>query len=279
MTVTKRSHYNWPLSPEIESRLGSTYGAQRAIFAEEQLLLILHAPPKSGEAREHEVFLRLPGRSGDPSKWMYEGQDGGQRHMSRLLDDYTKLLDALDAAHERAQTASHLFDIIGPCIPLARAASNMQAALQAARDAVPEDTWLIDQRDRAVDISRGFELLLADARMELDFRLALAAEEQARATQEVTQAQRKLNVIAALTFPLMAIGAAFGMNLHSGVEGSHGILFWAMVTAGVVLGLLIRVWVGGPSVTEALTGVPSPLGLGKKPSAGPARQAAKPGSR
>jgi hypothetical protein len=189
----------------------------------------------------------------------------------RLLDDYAGLLDQLQDRHERAQTASELFGIIGPCIPLARAASNMQAALQSARDAVPEDAWLIDQRDRAVELARGFELLLADSRMELDYRLALAAEEQARATQAVTLAQRKLNVIAALTFPLMAIGAAFGMNLHSGVETVHVWLFWAVIAAGVMLGLLIKAWVGGPSVRKALAQAPAALVTGK-----PGKGVAKP---
>jgi hypothetical protein len=183
----------------------------------------------------------------------------------RLLDDYAGLLDQLQDRHERAQTASELFGIIGPCIPLARAASNMQAALQSARDAVPEDAWLIDQRDRAVELARGFELLLADS------RLALAAEEQARATQAVTLAQRKLNVIAALTFPLMAIGAAFGMNLHSGVETVHVWLFWAVIAAGVMLGLLIKAWVGGPSVRKALAQAPAALVTGK-----PGKGVAKP---
>jgi hypothetical protein len=271
--MNKRPRYNWPLSPEIEQRLGTSYGAQRAIAAQGQLLLILHAPPEPGEPREHEVFLRLPGQGSDPAKWLYEGQDGGMRQLTRLLDDYAEQLDRLETLHDRAQSASDLFNIIGPCIPLARAASNMQAAMQAARDAVPDDHGLIDPRDRAVEISRGFELLLADSRMELDYRLALAAEEQARATQEVTQAQRKLNVIAALTFPLMAIGAAMGMNLHSGLESMHTLLFWAIVLGGFVLGLMIRRWVGGPSVTEALTGMPSPMG-----SAGRSGQSGKPGS-
>ena len=275
--MNKRPHYNWPLSPEIEQRLGTSYGAQRAIAAEGQVLLILHAPPEAGKPREHEVFLRLPGRGSDPAKWMYEGQDGGMRQLARLQDDYAKKLDHLEALHEGAQSASDLFNIIGPCIPLARASSNMQAALQAARDAVPDDHGLIDPRDRAVEISRGFELLLADSRMELDYRMAVAAEEQARATQEVTQAQRKLNVIAALTFPLMAIGAAMGMNLHSGLESMSTLLFWAIVLGGLVLGLMIRRWVGGPSVTEALTGMPSPSGNGLKKAA--PRQPARPGGR
>ncbi|WP_236903856.1 hypothetical protein [Comamonas serinivorans] len=264
--MNKRPHYNWPMSPEIERRLGSSYGAQRAIAADGQVLLILHAPPRPGQPRDHEVFLRLPAE-GNAARWMYEGQDGGQRELMRLLDDYVKILEQLEARHERAQTASELFTIIGPCIPLARAASNMQAALQAARDAAPDDQGLIDQRDRAVEISRGFELLLADTRMELDYRLALAAEEQTRATQEVTLAQRKLNVIAALTFPLMAIGAALGMNLHSGIEDVQGWVFWAVIAAGGMLGLMIKRWVGGPSVREALISPPvaASKGISGKP--------------
>lgn len=260
--MKKRPTYNWPLSPSIEHRLGSSYGAQRALSADGQVLLILHAPPKPGHPRDHEVFLRLPdGNAQTGARWMYEGQDGGMPKLMRLLDRYAEVLDGLETQLETASNTHALFEIIGPCIPLARASANMQNALQAARDAAPEDLALIDQRDRAVEIARGFELLLADARMELDYRMAEATEAQTRATQEVTLAQRKLNVIAALTFPLMAIGAAMGMNLHSGVEAVHGGVFWAVIGAGLVLGLLIKRWVGGPSVREALNmpGKPVPV--------------------
>lgn len=267
--MSRRARYNWSLSPAIERRLGAdSYGAQRVIHEDGQLLLILHEPPTAsgpGSERRHAVFLRERGGA-----WLHEGREGGERGLLKLVDAYAAALAGMEKQHEQAQDTQALFNLMGPLIPLARAASNMQAALQSARQAEPDDALLIDQRDRAVDIARGFELLLADTRMALDYRLARAAEEQAQATAQVTRAQHKLNTIAALTFPLMALGAAFGMNLHSGAENQPDWVFWAIFAAGVALGLLLRGWVregagaSGPAIS-AKTLKPGASGSPGKP--------------
>ncbi|HEX7868208.1 MAG TPA: hypothetical protein VF555_24845 [Variovorax sp.] len=187
------------------------------------------------------MFLRKP-----DGAWLHKGNNPGERALGKLVESYRVSLATFEVRHEAADGSEALFQILGPLIPLARAASNMQAALQAARVAVPEDSMITDLRDRAVEIVRGLELLLADTRMSLDYRLAHAAEQQARAANEVSRAQHKLNTIAALTFPLMAIGAAFGMNLHSGVENLPGWVFWAIFGAGLFMGVLLRGWVKAP---------------------------------
>ena len=92
----------------------------------------------------------------------------------------------------------------------------MKQALQTAREALGNDAFIIDMRDRSVDIARGFELLLADTRLSLEFRLARSAEVQARAAEAGNRAQHKLNNLAAIAFPLMSVSAVFGMNLPSG---------------------------------------------------------------
>ena len=238
-----REQYKWPLSPAILQRLGTaSYGAQRAIYEDDQLLLVLHAPPVPGNLREHEIFLRIADGTAK-GHWMYKGQKGGQPAMLHLLDRYEARLTQLQDALDGVKSSDDLFQIIGVCIPLARAAANCHKALQVARDAVKEDLWLIDQRDRAVELARGFELLLADARLELDYRLAKTAEEQARATHAVTRGQRKLNIIAALTFPIIAIGAIFGMNLRSGLEEAHWMIFWLVVLMSVGGGAYLIGWV------------------------------------
>ena len=93
--------------------------------------------------------------------------------------------------------------------------------------------------------ARGFELLLANARLALDYRLAKQAEAQTQAALAGTRAQLKLNTLAALTFPLMTVAAVFGMNLHHGLENQAGWLFWAVFAAGLVLGLVVKSWVRG----------------------------------
>ena len=270
--MSRRAHYAWPLPPAIERRLGAdSYGAQRIIHEDGHLLLILHEPPASNAAlagtaparatRRHAVFLRQA-----DGRWLHEGREGGERALIKLLDHYAAALAALEKQQAQADSSAMLFAVLNPLIPLVRAAGNLQAALQAARQAEPEDALLIDQRDRAVELARGLELLLADTRMMLDYRLAAVAEEQARATFAVTRAQHKLNTIAALTFPLMAIGAAFGMNLRSGAEDAPGWVFWALFAAGVALGLLLRGWVAGaPGRASAPPVSARPEPKGKRP--------------
>jgi hypothetical protein len=253
--MTRRIDYDWELPPELQQRLGtSSYGAQRVLHEAGHLMVILHEPPAgTGAERKNAVFLRKP-----DGAWLHKGNNPGERALQKLLESYRAALSAFEIRHEAADNSEALFQILGPLIPLSRAASNMQTALQAAREAVPEDALITDMRDRAVEIARGIELLLADTRMSLDYRLAHAAEQQAHAAMEVSRAQHKLNTIAALTFPLMAIGAAVGRNLHSGMESLPGWVYWAIFGAGLFMGLLLRGWVKAPEPlpTAAKPGLP-----------------------
>lgn len=236
----KRPNFNWKLPAAIEVRLGSeSYGSQRAIHEADHLLLVLHEPPgKKGNEREAAIFLRLP-----TGKWLYHGTDNGDFALKQLLDRYQKNLAELDALYAKAKSADQLFQVLDQAIPLARAAGNMKDALQSGREMVRLDPLLIDTRDQAVELARGLELLLADARLALDYRLARNAEEQVQAALAVNRAQHKLNILAALTLPLMTLAAVFGMNLQSGLERQPVMLFWGVLVAGVVLGLSVRGWV------------------------------------
>ncbi|MCW7536564.1 hypothetical protein OOT46_01670 [Aquabacterium sp. A7-Y] len=256
-----RPTYDWKLPPEIERRLGTeTYGAQRAIFEAGHLLLVLHRPPEPGDPdRDAAVFLRQP-----DGRWLYQGQAPGEPAFEELLASYAGLQFELSLLCTRAPQleVEELFNLQARALPLARAAANLKDTLQAARERVPEDRLVLTLRDRAVELSRGLELLLADSRLALDYRLARSAEEQARAALGFNRAQHKLNLIAALTFPLMALAAVFGMNLPSGLEQAPAWLFWAVFLAGLVLGLAVKGWMGRPSSAAA----PAPAaGKGRRP--------------
>ena len=243
----KRSQYKWNLPSQITSRLGSeSWGAQRAIFEEDHLLLILHAPPKTdSNEREHEIFLRLP-----QGKWLHKGIDHGDHALTKFMEDYRLLYNELENRFEKVSSIDSLFAIIDSLIPLARSSNNMKQALQTAREALGNDAFIIDMRDRSVDIARGFELLLADARLSLEFRLARSAEAQARAAEVGNRAQHKLNILAAIAFPLMSVSAVFGMNLQSGLENKHQLVFWLVFLGGLGLGLFIKSWVSSTPVPE-----------------------------
>lgn len=235
-----RPNHAWQLPDAIERRLGrESYGAQRAIHERDHLLLILHEPPQSaGGVRNHAVFLRTP-----DGAWAFQGHANGEQALRRLLDAYQERLTQGLAAYDRADDAAALFALIERVRPVARAAGNLQAALQAAREAVKGDAEMITARDRSVDIHRGLELLLADAQLALNFRLAQQAEAQTRAALANHRAQEKLNTLAAWTLPLMTVAGVFGMNLRHGWEAMAVWVFWAVLAVGMLLGWWVKAWV------------------------------------
>jgi len=119
----------------------------------------------------------------------------------------------------------------------------MYQALQAARETVKGDTFLIEMRDLAYEVDRTLGLLLEDARNAIQFRIAREAEEQAQSSKEAVRASHRLNILAALFFPLTAIASLFGMNLAHGMNEHSPIIFWLVFVAGTGLGFAMKAWV------------------------------------
>ena len=236
----KRIARTWRLPPEIEARLGeNSYGNQRAIFEADHLLIILHAPPDTNEMdREAVAFLRTP-----DGRYLVDGRENGERQLRGLLERYTAEWEKLDQAYNTAASASDLFKLLERVAPLNRSSTNLAKALQAAREFVRGDRFLIGVRDEANEISRAFDLLAADAKAALDYRIAKNAELQAEKADEMATAQHKLNVLAAITFPLMALATLLGMNLTHGFEEGSPAIFWSVLAAGFIIGFFVKSWV------------------------------------
>lgn len=236
----RRKQYKWDLPEKITDRLGdSTYGRQRTIFEDEHLLLILHSPPGEDDtSRECVVFLRKP-----DGRWLCNGSDNGELQLRRLLKRYEDLFNEFDEQYEKAVSASDLFAVLEPLTPVVRAATNMHTALQSARDQVKGDPFIIAMRDAAYELSRNYELLFSDAKIALDFRMAQNAERQSVQAQAMAAAQHKLNLLAAITFPLMAVATLFGMNLAHGYERESPVVFWLVLGIGVIIGIYTQKWV------------------------------------
>lgn len=204
----------WNVPPEIRVRLGDEVGRQRAMTHDGHLLLLLHAPPKPDETkREGRVMWRSP-----DGAWAPKALTHGESPVSELIGEYEKLLDKIDGDEDHAFSADEYFDLLTLLNPIVRAAHNLHSALQQARDMLPELRDLIVLRDRAYSLSRRAELLQADARNTLDFVIAKRAEEGAAASERQAKAAHRLNVLAAFTFPLLALCAVFGSNLGHGLE-------------------------------------------------------------
>jgi hypothetical protein len=232
----------WTLPDSIRARLGqTTYGRQRAIVEEGHLLLVLHKPPgPDDESREGVLFWRPPA-----GEWQCSRSGPGQGSLKRHVQSYAELEAKLVQDYEKATDTSLLFDLVEALTPLSRAARNMHQALQAARDAIKADTFLIEMRDLAYEVDRNFDLLLEDARNAIQYRTAREAEEQGRLSREALAASHRLNTLAALFFPLTAVAGIFGMQLDHGLDPRSPMIFWAIAVVSVGLGFGMKSWVLG----------------------------------
>jgi len=236
----KRKPLNWTLPPEIEARLGeSTYGRQRVISEADHMLIILHQPPVTDTLdRVPALFLRKP-----DGTLLANGLDGGALKLRKLLGDYRTRWEECDKAYDSAETAEQLLRLLEALAPLNRSSTNLARALQAARDAAKTDKFLISMRDESEEISRAFDLLTTDAKLKLDYRIAKNSEAQAAQAQAMISAQHRLNVLAAITFPIMAVATVLGMNLTHGFENQSPVIFLLVLVMGVMIGLFVKRWV------------------------------------
>lgn len=199
------------------------------------LLLILHqAPePEDQEIRKPVLIWNQPG-----GEWKSSPEGGGLAALDAHMETYRKNIHTLDESVEAANTPRQYFDVMKHVTPLLRATRNMQAVMQEAREARPDERRLINFRDRAVELERAIDLVAEDAKAGMEFSLAENTEEQSRFAHEAAMEARKLNRLAAFFFPLATLVAIFGINPPEEVIKLPG--FWAVVGIGVVAGLVIR---------------------------------------
>jgi hypothetical protein len=240
MTASRLLPRGWELPAAIATRLGDEVGRQRCMLHDGHLLLVLHDIPKPGDAtRTGRLFWRKPDGS-----WDCSAGGAGVQGLVRHLEAFTKAIDVLEERLSAATGAADIHAVVQGSAPLARTARNLQHCLQEARDGVPGDRELILARDRAYELERSADLLHHDATAALQYAVARQAEEQTRAALTLAQAGHRLNLLAALALPLMAVASVFGMNLPSGAERLGTTAFWAVVGGSLALG--VAVWATTP---------------------------------
>jgi hypothetical protein len=227
----------WQVPARIRQRVGVQAGRQRAIVEEGHLLLILHELPKDDEVtRPAKLFWRAP-----DGTWRATGagQSSGLPVLKRHLETVHQALVQLDDRVDAGKTAQDFFTVLNAATPLHRTSRNLHKALQDARDAV-DDREIIALRDSANDLERAAELLVGDARNGMEFTVARNAEAQAANGQRAVEAGHKLNLLAALFFPVTAIGSMLGMNLRTGMEQAPPVVFWLVLVLAFASGFAIR---------------------------------------
>ncbi|MBX9952688.1 MAG: hypothetical protein K2Y39_26170 [Candidatus Obscuribacterales bacterium] len=227
---------DWDIPAQFRARFGESAGRQRAMSANGHLLLVLHEPPGPND---RERVARLIWRSPDGNwKWT---SDGTSTHLlKKHISSFVVCVEQLESQLQSASCASDYFDLLQAITPLHRTSRNLHATLQSARDMIAEDKEVIVARDAAGDLERAFELLHVDAKNGLDFTAAQKAELQSQRSYEMAMSAHRLNLLAALFFPVTAISSIFGMNFPSGLESIPGQwLFWGILGGGFMTGVLL----------------------------------------
>jgi len=229
---------SWEVPAIFRNRLGSQVGRQRAMVADGHLLLILHSPPEPDEHdRQGRLFWRLP-----DGTWKVNCPDSPIKSLHGHLKDYRQRIEKLEEQEESAKTSDEYFQVISDLLPLHRAARNMHAALQTARQEIKEAKDVINFRDEAYEIERMSDLVNADAKNELDFLIVCRAEEQAKVGYEMGISSHRLNLLVAFFFPIATLSSIFGTNLTHGYENIDAPwLFLLMLLTGLLFGLVLTI--------------------------------------
>lgn len=227
---------DWNLPEVLRERLGDKPGRQRAMMEDGHLLLVLHAPP---QADDDERRGRLFWRSAN-GEWRSSALGDGGQALERHLSEYAEVLEHYDRLEEEANSADDYFSVVAPLAPLQRAARNMHAALQDARQLCPASRSLINFRDRAYELDRRAELIYQGAKNGLDFAVAKKSEELAQSGHRMAVSAHRLNLLAALFFPAATLSAIFGVNFKHGWEDKMApIPFFTVMGVSVVCGMLL----------------------------------------
>jgi len=243
---------DWDVPVQFRARFGDSAGRQRAMSANGHLLLVLHEPPGPND-RERDA--RLIWRSPDGNwKWT---SDGTTTHLlKKHIATFAVRVEQLESQLQSASCATDYFELLQAITPLHRTSRNLHATLQAARDMLADDREVIVARDAAGDLERAFELLHVDAKNGLDFTAAQKAELQSQRGYEMAMSAHRLNLLAALFFPVTAISSIFGMNFPSGLESIPGQwLFWGILGGGFLTGVLL---------TQVIAKKPQPIDAPEK---------------
>jgi hypothetical protein len=232
----------WNLPDSIRKRLGKTVGKQRLMNEDGHLLLLLHRAPRAeeDEIRQPMVVWRSP-----EGEWKSTPISGGLSGLDAHIATYRTAIHQADNDVESAKTPRQFFEVMHLVNPLQRATRHLSEVLQATRQALPDETRIINLRDQAAELERAIDLVASDAKSGMDFTLAEAANQQAISAEAANHEARRLNRLAAFFFPLATLVAVFGMNPPERIYQNTS--FWIVLGAGILLGAIVYTMVGAKS--------------------------------
>lgn len=220
---------DWEIPAAISVRVAEVPGTQRCLEAEGHMILILHKLPSTDSARRDlSLFWRKP-----EGTWKSDGFGHGLMALRQHVIEFNEKVMKLEVEENEAVSAEDYFQIRREISPIYRAAQHMLVTISRAYDLFPEDRDLLICRNLASTAVRTAELLKEDATHGLEYFMAKQAESQALASH-------RLNLIAAIFFPILAFASIFGMNLSHGYEDESPWLFWLVVIIGITTGWVMK---------------------------------------
>ena len=230
----------WDVPEEFRNRLGSHVGRQRLMCQDDELLMVLHAPPLPDEDERRGRFFW---RKSDGT-WVSDQLGQGPGSVMKHLNEYDQRLSELEKREDEAEDAEDHFAIMESLAPLHRAIRNMHAVMQELRRRLPELREVINMRDQAYELERMAELLAAGTKNSLDYKIARGAEEQAIASDRMAVSAHRLNMLVAFFFPLATLTAVFGMEIRSGLEQmQQPHAFLGVIAVGLLMGVVLMLFV------------------------------------
>ena len=213
--------------------------------AEGHLLLVLHGPPgPDDDHRDARFFWRDAA-----GNWKATGVSGaGSQAVKNHLNEFADRLDKLEARFQAAQLAQEYFLLLQAIAPIHRTVRNAHAALQNARELLPNDREIISLRDRAGELEREAELLHTDTKNGMDYTVARRSEELAGRSYDMAVSAHRLNLLAALFFPIATASSIFGMNLRHGLDQDNIDIFFMVLTISLIIGGILMILINRKKV-------------------------------
>lgn len=234
----------WELPEKLKARIGKKVGRQRTIHEEGHTVILIHQVPAASEKTRKEACCWI---KPDGSMHFHPQAD----KFDLVFDGYRKKLNTLDKEYNEANTALQYFNILEEITPVHFAIVRMASALQMARDQLPANRQVLLWRDETFEIQRESEIFQVCTKNALDYHQAKSVEDLSQITFELSKTSHKLNMMATLFVPMMAICGLFGMNVFSGLEDEkHFPLFWGIAIVSILLGVVLNFFFRVPKNKE-----------------------------
>lgn len=231
---------NWQLPEALRRRLGTAVGRQRHMVHEDDVLVVAHEVPETGERMRRGILFWRDSQQ----QWHASNGEPGAVAVSNLVSRYAKRLEQFDRDELAAKKSLDYLPLLDGLAPVQRAVRNLYTVLQEARRAVPDCRELIDARDAAYEVSRTAELLYQDAKNAMEIAVIRQSEENAANSEQMNIAAHRLNIMAAIFFPLATLGGIFGTTLTDGWSWSKTAAPFALfLLAGLISGVALASYV------------------------------------